>query len=61
MNEAKWSNGKTIIGGRWEYYRPSDKFFIEIYKKDSITGEKTRKFSVYGDSPEWGKWKLIRE
>lgn len=59
--EATWQKGKRIIKGRWQYYRPSDKFFIEIDKADGVSGSRTRNFEVYGDTPEWNGWKRVKK
>lgn len=59
-NEATWVNGKKKLKGRWYYSWGPNKFWISLDSKDPITGE-FRRFDVYGDSPEWGKWKLVRE
>lgn len=58
--EATWTNGKQTVKGHWTYYRPSDKFFIELNSTDRVTGLK-RKIESYRDEPEWGNWKLVRE
>lgn len=57
--EAEWVNGKQTVKGRWQYYWPSDKFFIELDRKDRVTGQK-RMITAYGDEPEWGNWKIVR-
>lgn len=54
MIEAKWSNGKTILTGRYRYYWPSDSFTIQLDRGN-------RTFTVKNDTPEWGKYKLMRE
>lgn len=54
MNEAKWTNGKTILTGRWQYYWPADSFTIQLDRGN-------RTFSVKNDTPEWGNYKLIKE
>jgi len=59
MPSATWSNGKRAVSGTWDYYWAGDYFSITLASKDRVTGEQ-RSFRVYGDSPEWGKWKLDR-
>lgn len=61
MNEAQWTNGKRVVSGRWLYNWASDRFLVELDQKDRTTGADTKRFHVYGDSPEWGKWKRIPE
>lgn len=61
MKDARWTNGKRTINGRWAYHWPSDSFTIELDVRDVITGAKTRTFTVKDDTPEWGKFRLIRE
>lgn len=61
MKEAKWTDGKRTVSGRWSYYWPGDFFTIEINQRDRTTGQKTKTIRAYGDHPHWGKFKLIRE
>ena len=56
MRRATWCNGKRKVRGYWSYNWGSDTFFIELDSRDRITGEK-RRFTVHGDTPEWGNWK----
>jgi hypothetical protein len=58
--DGKWTNGKETETGRWVYNWAADNFTISLDSRDPITG-RPRTFIVYGDSPEWGKWKLVRE
>lgn len=58
--KAKWTDGKRIVTGEWEYRRSCDNFAIRLDSKDPITGRQ-RMFIVYDDVPEWGKFKLIQE
>lgn len=58
MLHAKWNNGTKTLTGRWQY-KGSDRFVIALDSVDPVTGQE-RNFSVYGDSPEWGNWKLDR-
>lgn len=57
---ATWVNGKKKQTGRWTYNRPSDRFDIVLDSKDPITGQE-RRLSVFGDYPEWGNWKRVKE
>ena len=56
MKEAVWTNGTRRVTGRWEYLWQSDRFRIELDQRDRTTGQQKR-FTVAGDSPEWGKWR----
>lgn len=47
-----WSNGKRTLRGRWRYDWAKDRFFVRL--------SSGRSFAVYGEHPEWGKWKLAR-
>jgi hypothetical protein len=61
VTQAKWTDGKRTITGRFEYYWPGDRFDIWLDSTDRITG-KQRHISLVGeDSPQWGKWKIVRE
>jgi hypothetical protein len=63
MSQAQrgtWRNGKQVVHGWWAYQWAADKFTIELDGKDEITGA-ARRITAYGDSPEWGNWKLDRE
>lgn len=59
--QAQWTNGKKTISGRWHYFRPGDFFIIELDQSDRTTGQKTKTFRVYGEFPEWGNFKLVRD
>ena len=56
MREAVWRNGKRKVTGHWVYNRGSDTFLIILDSRDRITGQQ-RRFTVHGDTPEWGNWK----
>ena len=58
MRKATWINGKKTVTGYWSYNWNADYFFILLDKKDPITGRQ-REFKVYGEVPEWGKWKRL--
>lgn len=60
MEEAVWINGKRTVKGRWKYYRPGDFFTIELDQRDRTTGARTKTFRVYGEAPEWGNWKRVK-
>lgn len=53
LRPAKWTNGKTVRNGFYEFYWPGDFFWVWFGNAAA------RK--VYNDTPEWGNWKLIRE
>ena len=57
MTKATWINGKRTVTGQWVYNWSSDHFYIELDSIDRITHQ-NRRFTVHGDKPEWGNWKL---
>jgi len=57
--KATWKNGKRKVSGSWEYNWASDTFTISLDSFDRVTGRQ-RCFTVHGDEPEWGNWKLER-
>lgn len=59
-NRGTWANGKRTVTGHWSYSWASDRFYITLDTKDRITGT-NKQVVTYGDSPEWGKWKLVRD
>ena len=59
MNPGTWINGAQKVTGWWNYNWGADKFTIILDRKDRLTGS-PRQFIVYGDTPEWGNWKLQR-
>ncbi len=59
MNKATWQKGDQKITGRW-VYRGSDTFYIELNKKDEITGRLIQ-FTIKADHPEWNGWKRVYE
>ncbi len=61
MHKGQWFNGKRTISGWWEYIWQSDRFFIILNQKDRTTGEDQKSFSISNDTPEWGKFKLVKE
>lgn len=52
--KAKWKNKKgKIIEGRYRYLGPrTNKFIVEYGGK---------RIMCYGDSPEWGDYKLVED
>lgn len=58
MIKAIWTNGKRRLTGSWTYVWSKDVFVIDLDSRDRITRER-RRFTVYGDRPEWGNWRLI--
>ena len=54
---AKWTNGKSRVGGHWQFNWASNRFTIVLDSKDGVTG-RGRTITVAGDKPEWGNWKL---
>ena len=60
MRPGKWENKEKEITGYWRYNWSSDNFYVVLNSRDSITGQ-LRSFTCYGNKPEWGNWKLIRE
>lgn len=59
VHHGIWRNGKRTVTGCWFYDETGDTFVVELDSYDRITGTLRRKI-VYGDSPEWGNWKLER-
>lgn len=61
MTAATWRKGKRTLNGFWEYVG-SDRFriLIPLKRRDPITGESERRFSICGDTPEWNGWRLLR-
>jgi len=55
-----WSKGAKKLTGHWEYNWPADRFDVVLDSRDRVTGE-TRRFSVYGETPEWNGWELERK
>ena len=60
MRRGKWTTGKTTITGWWCYNWASRTFLVLLDSVDRITGEQ-RRLLVHNDTPEWGRWKLVRE
>lgn len=50
---------KRKLTGEWKYVG-GNKFIIYLDKKDSDTG-RYKVIEVYGDTPEWDDWKLIKD
>lgn len=59
MHRATWTNGKRSITGWWIYQWAAQRFYIELDSRDRITGQ-PRSFVTDNDTPEWGRWKLVR-
>jgi hypothetical protein len=60
MNRGIWKNGKKKLTGYWEYYWPGGYFIIELDEPDPITNQ-IRNFRSNEETPEWGKWRLVRK
>ena len=60
MRPGKWKNKEKVITGYWSYNWSSDDFYVVLNSRDKITGLQ-RAFFCYGNKPEWGNWKLIKE
>jgi hypothetical protein len=58
-HKAIWTNGKSKKTGHWIYNWQSDRFVILLDSYDSVTGSQKR-FEVWGDVPEWGKWIRVK-
>lgn len=60
MNRATWKHPKRMKAetGSWRYYSLGGYFEIYLDSKDPVTGQE-RNFRVYGDVPEWGKYRRI--
>jgi hypothetical protein len=50
---CKWTNGKKTISGWYIYNWGSDRFVTQV--------NRGKRRIVYGDRPEWGNWKLVKE
>jgi len=61
IKKAIWSDGKNKISGSWAYYWAGDYFTIHLDGNDPETGLRRQPFNVYGDEPNFGKWKKINE
>lgn len=61
FHEGAWRHPKRKkdLTGEWKYLG-GDRFVICLDKIDSVTGQ-NKVLTVYGDAPEWDKWKLVRE
>lgn len=57
--EASWTDGKKTITGRWLYIWSRDRFVIWLDGKDDL-GMRRREFETCNDSPEFGKFKLVK-
>lgn len=55
-----WRNGNQTVTGEWCYNWAADNFTIWLDSVDEITGRR-REITTSLDTPEWGKWKLVRE
>lgn len=55
-----WKKGLAVVEGWCAYNWAADRFDIELDGKDRVTGQ-PRKFSVYGDEPNFNGWKVVRE
>ena len=59
MKPASWSNGRRVVTGSYLYHWASGRFWIAL---DKSSPKSLRKgFWVHGDSPDFGRWKLINE
>jgi hypothetical protein len=61
MRHTTWTNGKRTVKGCWNYYWASDCFVVTLFQRDRTTGASEKTFRVYGDTPEWGNWKMQKE
>lgn len=53
-----WVRGKQRLSGLWVW--TGSRFIISLDSVDHISRMR-RRFFVYGDTPEWGGFKLERE
>ena len=53
MRPAIWVNGTKTVSGYWAFNWSANRFVIQIDH-----AKHKRVFHVYGDSPEWGNWKM---
>lgn len=61
MRTAAWFNGKTYLYGWFEYHWRSDNFTVVLDSIDDVTGQRRTIRGLYGDSPEWGNWKMVTD
>lgn len=56
--QATWTNGRRRVTGKWCWVWHLQEFQIRLDARDPITGQ-IREFSVKGDEPEWGRYRLV--
>ncbi len=49
------------ITGRWSYHWSADRFSIRLNPSKETRGIRNHDFSLGGDHPEWGDWKLVED
>lgn len=60
--EAVWKNGRKKLTGRWYYCWAGDYFVVRLDPECSIRHKfLNSEFRVYDESPEFGRWKLVRD
>ena len=57
--KGTWKCGKKRLTGQWLWVWHRQRFVIDLDGKDPETGLRREQFEVAGDSPDFGKWKLM--
>lgn len=62
MRDAIWTNGKSTRAGSWEWFGHANTFLVVLDKPVGYGGETRKRLELLGyETPEWGKWRLIRD
>jgi hypothetical protein len=52
IRSATWSNGTTVLSGKWWYVWASEVFVIQILNRSRV-------IVTHKDTPTWGRYKII--
>lgn len=60
---GRWVNKRTgkIITGRWIWDWAAQRFYVSLDKAVDYAGERRKSLTLYGDTPEWGRWHRLPE
>lgn len=58
---AKWTNGKHIITGSWQYVWHKNAFRVSLNQSKYTKEFRNHDFWTSDDDVAFGKWKLIEE
>lgn len=61
MTEAKWTNGKTIVKGCYEFFWSKRDFYIILYKNERYSKKQIQFWADNEEYPNFGKFKLIKD